>query len=116
MTPDLAARAAKLIRLLASDRDGEALGAARALQRALKAGGSDLNGLASAVEGLGNDSGADHAEHIVFRRAKIYLIVGGDRLTPIERGRLDWLTRHKAGEKELRWLDRIERKLMGKRA
>ncbi len=113
MTPDLAARAAKLIRLLASDVDGEALGAARALQRMLVAVGSDLNELASAVEGMGN--GADHADHVVFRRAKIYLIIGGDRLTPVERGRLDWLTRHRAGEKELKWLDKIERKLMGAR-
>ena len=87
MTPDLAARAAKLIRLLASDRDGEALGAARALQRTLVAAGSNLNGLADAVEGMGNGSGGDHAEHLLFRRARIYLMIGGDRLTPIERGR-----------------------------
>ena len=48
----LAARPAlaKLIRLLASDVDGEVLGAAHALGRALKANGCDFHDLASIVE------------------------------------------------------------------
>ena len=41
---------AKLIRLLASDVDGEALAAVRALGRALKASGCDFHDLASIVE------------------------------------------------------------------
>jgi hypothetical protein len=48
----LAARpaVAKLIRLLASDVDGEVLAAVRALGRALKASGGDFHDLASIVE------------------------------------------------------------------
>ena len=48
----LAARpaVAKLIRLLASDVDGEVLAAVRALGRALKASGCDFHDLASIVE------------------------------------------------------------------
>jgi len=45
-----AARLARLIRLLATDRDGERLGAVAALDRALRAGGHDWHDLADAVE------------------------------------------------------------------
>ena len=41
---------AKLIRLLASDVDGEVLAAVRALGRTLKAGGCDIHDLAGLVE------------------------------------------------------------------
>jgi hypothetical protein len=40
---------AKLIRLLGSNRDGEVIAAARALQRTLEASGKDLHDLADAV-------------------------------------------------------------------
>jgi hypothetical protein len=40
----------KIIKLLASDKDGEALAAARALKRALAANGMDFHDLAGAVE------------------------------------------------------------------
>ena len=52
MKPALAVRPAlaKLIRLLASDVDGEVLAAVRALGRALKASGCDFHDLASIVE------------------------------------------------------------------
>lgn len=43
-------RVASLLRLLGSDQDGEALGAARALQRTLAGAGSDLHTLADVVE------------------------------------------------------------------
>jgi hypothetical protein len=42
--------AAKLVRLLASDHDGEVLGAARALKRTLHAAELDLHDLANIVE------------------------------------------------------------------
>jgi hypothetical protein len=45
-----ALRLADIIRLLASDNDGETLAAARALQRTLKAAGADLNDLGDLVE------------------------------------------------------------------
>jgi hypothetical protein len=40
---------AKLLRLLASNHDGEVLGAVGALKRALAAGGSDINEMAAAI-------------------------------------------------------------------
>jgi len=45
-----AAKAGKLIRLLASDRDGEVLSATRALARTLRAAGPDFHALAEVVE------------------------------------------------------------------
>jgi hypothetical protein len=41
----------KLVRLLASDRDGEALAAVRAIRRSLAAAGLDIHALADAVDG-----------------------------------------------------------------
>jgi hypothetical protein len=46
----VAPRVAQLIKLLGSDRDGECLAAARALQRTLAAAGQDFHDLADAVE------------------------------------------------------------------
>lgn len=48
--PAIAPRVAALVRMLGSDVDGEALGAARALQRTLGGVGLDLHALADAVE------------------------------------------------------------------
>jgi hypothetical protein len=42
-------KVAKLVRLLASDRDGEVLAAVAALKRTLGAGGADINDLAAAL-------------------------------------------------------------------
>jgi hypothetical protein len=42
----------KLMRLLSSPNDGEALAAVHALQRALQADGSDIHDLAARIEGL----------------------------------------------------------------
>jgi hypothetical protein len=76
----LAARPAlaKLIRLLASDVDGEALGAVRALGRALKAHGADFHDLASLVEApstapSGGRTGTGFHDHF-----------GGDDGDPVE--------------------------------
>jgi hypothetical protein len=64
MKPALAVRLAlaKLIRLLASDNDGEALAAVRALARALKASGCDFHDLASIVETPSTSAQSDRAE------------------------------------------------------
>jgi hypothetical protein len=42
-------KVAKLVRMLASDRDGEVLSAVGALRRTLGAGGADINDMAAAV-------------------------------------------------------------------
>ena len=44
---------AMVIRLLASDKDGEILAAAAALKRTLASAGTDFNGLAHGIENLG---------------------------------------------------------------
>ena len=44
---------AMVIRLLASDKDGEIIAAVNALKRTLASAGTDLNGLAHGVENLG---------------------------------------------------------------
>jgi hypothetical protein len=51
----IAGKVAKLIRLLASDRDGEVLSAVAALRRALESAGSDLHELAKAVTNGGGE-------------------------------------------------------------
>lgn len=47
-------RVARLIAMLATDHDAEALAAVRALQRVLNSNGHDLNDLAAAIEGHQN--------------------------------------------------------------
>lgn len=49
LQPATASKVAKLIRLLASDRDGEVLGAVAALRRTLDSTGHDLHSLAEIV-------------------------------------------------------------------
>jgi hypothetical protein len=46
----IADKLGKLIRMLSSDRDGEVIAAARALQRTLLSAGTDLHALAGAIE------------------------------------------------------------------
>jgi hypothetical protein len=50
LSPDVAAKIGKMIRLLASDIDGEVLSAVAALQRALAGAGADLHELAAMIE------------------------------------------------------------------
>ena len=49
-------RIAMVIRLLASDKDGEIIAAVHALKRVLESAGTDLNGLAHGVENLGKNA------------------------------------------------------------
>jgi hypothetical protein len=57
----IAGKLAPLIRLLSSDQDGEALAAARAINRLLKSAGVDIHALADHVEKT-NGSGLTDAE------------------------------------------------------
>lgn len=50
-SPELRAKLAKLIRMLASPREGEVLAAARAIQRMLATEGADLHDLADVLTG-----------------------------------------------------------------
>ena len=47
---------AAVVRLFASDRDGEKLAAVAALERTLKSAGTDFNGLAHGIENLGKST------------------------------------------------------------
>jgi hypothetical protein len=49
-------RIAAVVRLLASDRDGEVIAAVNALKRTLKSAGTDINGLAHGIENLGKSA------------------------------------------------------------
>src|SRR5215813_7591906 len=49
-------KVASLVRLLASDKDGEIIAAARALKRTLESAGTDMNGLAHGIENLGKNA------------------------------------------------------------
>jgi hypothetical protein len=62
----------KLIRLLASEHDGEAISAARALRRVLGNAGLDLNDLASMIDG-GSDAPAlsDWRDQLLFCSQRI---------------------------------------------
>jgi hypothetical protein len=80
---------AKIIPLLGSTEDGEALGAARALQRVLVADGKDLNDLGRAV-GIGIGATAAFVEieqllHNVHRRLLVEIQLGGWAMSDTER-------------------------------
>jgi hypothetical protein len=49
-------RVASLVRLLASDKDGEILAATAALKRTLASAGTDIHGLAHGIENLGKST------------------------------------------------------------
>jgi hypothetical protein len=49
-------RIAMVIRLLASDRDGEIIAAVHALKRTLHSAGTDIHGLAHGIENLGKNA------------------------------------------------------------
>lgn len=62
---EVAARVAKLVPMLSSDQDGEALAAVRAIGRTLTAARLDFHALASAIQGGGSIVRLDFAD--VFR-------------------------------------------------
>src|SRR5262245_15076381 len=49
-------RIAAVVRLLASDKDGEVVAAVNALKRTLASAGTDINGLALGIENLGKNT------------------------------------------------------------
>ena len=104
-------KVAKLIRLLASPEDHEVLAAARALRKTLKASGSSLNELADEIEHKAPAPDDDWRREDVKLRAEFCIAADDGRLTPIERGKLSYMLRHRATEKERAWLHRIEMKL-----
>ena len=55
-------RIAMVIRLLASDKDGEIIAAVHALKRTLASAGTDFNGLAHGIENLGKNTGVSNEE------------------------------------------------------
>jgi hypothetical protein len=55
-TKTLEEKIAAVVRLLASDRDGEVIAAVNALKRTLASAGTDINGLALGIENLGKRS------------------------------------------------------------
>ena len=55
LTPPIAGKLGRFIRLLGSDRDGEVIAAARALIRVLNTAGTDLHALADHVEQSNGD-------------------------------------------------------------
>ena len=52
LPPDAIPKVQQLIRLMASDQDGEALGAVRAMARLLKSKGNDFHDLAGAISAM----------------------------------------------------------------
>src|SRR5215813_9624766 len=55
-TKTLEEKIAAVVRLLASDRDGEVIAAVNALKRTLASAGTDINGLAYGIENLGKST------------------------------------------------------------
>ena len=81
--PAIAPRVGALLRMLGSDHDGEALGAARALRRTLGGAGLDLHALADAVE-----------------RPAIAAPVCRPRKPKTDRGHIDWPPTHRREVRE----------------
>ena len=107
-----AARLARLVRLLATDRDGERLAAVAALGRTLKAAGHDWHDLADAVERGWKAAGATR-EPAILRpwqaTARDCLVGGSTRLTAAELDFLRTITMlpSEPSERQARWLDAI---------
>jgi hypothetical protein len=63
---DVATKVGKLLRLLSSTNDGEALGAARSISRVLQSAGADFHALATAVED--RSSRSDKKFSVIYAR------------------------------------------------
>jgi hypothetical protein len=110
----MSARAGKLIRLLGSDREGEALAAGRALGRLLAANRLDWHWLADLVDQHFRPPSVSYRPEWRLR-AENLIRRGGSTLTNAERYFLaqiaEWSV--KPSSKQLRWLAAIERALTG---
>jgi hypothetical protein len=121
----------KLLRLLSSNNDGEALAAVHALRRVLAEEGTDIHELAERVEGRklsqaemqriydaafqeGKNAAAATAGFTTVEGPSFYQMAseikhkGDGRLTPRERDFIDdmvrWCSRREPSEKQARWL------------
>ena len=110
-----ASRVAKCVRLLASDRPGEVVGAAQALRRVLGAEGLDLNDLAAVIEtATVPPSRPDVGVPLDWVEVARYCWANGrEILSPRERAFVTNMTRlwHQPSEKQLAWLQNIDRKV-----
>ena len=105
----MSARPGQLIRLLASDRDGECLAAARALGRILEANGRDWHWLGDLADLHLAVAPADASGPHWQRRALHLLNLAADNLKPAERHFLEQMAHWRSpSEKQLDWLDAIE--------
>jgi hypothetical protein len=122
----------KLIRLLSSPNDGEALAAVHALQRVLREEGTDIHELAARIEGLSQaemqklfDAGFQKGKSVATAAAPDFSNVGPSfyamaseikhkgegRLTLKEAQFVDdmtrWCARREPSEKQAKWLHAI---------
>jgi len=85
LAPHVRPKVARVIAMLATDHDGEALAAVRALHRVLDANGLDLNDLAAVIEGrqTAQDRPGRQEPHA---EAMLKALLASAVLTPWERG------------------------------
>jgi hypothetical protein len=107
----IAPRLGALIRMLGSDRDGEALAAARAIGRVLKASGQDFHALAETIENAPH-AVAPHAaptrdepDDLNWKAVAKQLLADGE-LSPREREFVTHMTRWRGRptERQRNWL------------
>ena len=103
----VAVRIGQLIRMLASPQDGEALAAARALGRVLKASGQDFHALADTVENATHAVAPtrDELDDLNWKAVAKQLIANG-RLSAREKELVTHMTRWRGRptEKQRNWL------------
>jgi len=63
-------RLGKLLRLLASDRDGEVLAAARGIVRTLQAAGADIHALTNVIETSADRKFSEADAHEIYQRGR----------------------------------------------
>jgi hypothetical protein len=110
-------RLGKLIRLLASDKPGEVVAAAAAIDRSLRSAGLDIHRLADVVDrsALDSQSAPDHSQtaETDWHEIRDWCAVRADRLSARERQFIDSMThwRGQPTEKQMTWLVAIEQRL-----
>jgi hypothetical protein len=116
----IAPRVGQLIRLLASDRDGEVVAAARALKRTLTSAGQDFHSLADSLERSSAPAVSVHYEYTAPRAdaaARWLSTHHMARLTPKEQAFVrDMVTWGRpATERQAAWLRSIVERVSGRR-
>jgi hypothetical protein len=111
MLSSIAPRIGRLVRLLASDKDGEVLAAARAIGRTLASAGQDFHALAEAVENAPHAvaphaaSTRDEPDDLNWKAVAKELLADG-KLSPREWEFVNHMTRWRGRptEKQRNWL------------